>query len=286
VPLEQQFPCSREWFGGQYGDSREFRTNWNTENEGIMNGQMAIVRSCNPYYWQMGVELEGFDPFLLPEYSRMMGLGVRTGIQGVQEETGRIPDPDYRSSQNQTWTIADTLNLVIGQGDSAVNPLQVARMIAVIANGGNLVTPYLVNEISLIGEEPSYVHEPQITPLDLDQQVLADVREAMCAVTANPSGTASFVYEAWYDFQNYAVIVCGKTGTAQSGGGTEPHAWFGAFAPSEDPQIAIAVVVENSCEGSEVASPIVRRIVEIYYGLPKSQWPPLWQSGCSEIVVQ
>ncbi|NJL93120.1 MAG: hypothetical protein HC915_05035 [Anaerolineae bacterium] len=221
----------------------------------------------------------------MPDYARMLGLGVRTGIDGVIEETGRVPDPDYRASQNLTWTVADTLNIVIGQGDSAVNPLQVARMIAAIANGGNLVTPYLVQEVNLIGETPSYTNQPQVEVLPLDPTVLAGVREAMCRVTTETAGTASFVFELWYEFQNNAVVVCGKTGTAQSGGNTEPHAWFGAFAPANDPQIAIAVVVETSCEGSEVAAPITRRIVEIFYGLPQSTWPSLWQSGCSEISV-
>lgn len=103
----------------------------------------------------------------------------------------------------------------------------------------------------------------------------------MCNVTLDPNGTARYIYRDWYEFHEPDVVVCGKTGTAQSGGaGVRPGAWFAAFAPQEDPEIAIAVVVENSCEGSEVASPIVARIVEDYFGLPHYDYPAFWQTGC------
>jgi cell division protein FtsI/penicillin-binding protein 2 len=103
-------------------------------------------------------------------------------------------------------------------------------------------------------------------------------------VTLAQDGTARYIIEEWYNFQNNRVIVCGKTGTAETGGETtKPQAWFAAFAPREDPEIAIAVIVENSCEGSEVAAPIVRRIIEDYYKMPHSELPPLWQEGCQEL---
>jgi cell division protein FtsI/penicillin-binding protein 2 len=117
--------------------------------------------------------------------------------------------------------------------------------------------------------------------LDYDPHVFELIREAMCDVTLHPTGTARYIYGPWYDFHETNIVVCGKTGTAQTGGtGVKPQAWFTAFAPQNDPQIAIAVIVENSCEGSEVAAPIVARIVEDYYGLPHYDWPAFWQSGC------
>jgi cell division protein FtsI/penicillin-binding protein 2 len=92
------------------------------------------------------------------------------------------------------------------------------------------------------------------------------------------------MFEDWYAFQRTDVVVCGKTGTAQTGGETtRPQAWFAAFAPQDDPEIAVTVIVENSCEGSEVSAPIVRRIVEDYYGMPHGEWPPLWQTGCFDL---
>jgi cell division protein FtsI/penicillin-binding protein 2 len=113
------------------------------------------------------------------------------------------------------------------------------------------------------------------------------IQDAMCAVTTDPNGTARFIFEDWYDFQRdngFDIMVCGKTGTAQTGSAaTRPEAWFVAYAPQDDPQIAVVVMVENSCEGSEVAAPIVRRIIEDYYHMPHSEWPPLWQSTCSSL---
>lgn len=283
VPLTTLNNCTGRWDGTPYGD--RVRTDWYPQGHGVLDGQGAIINSCNPYYWSMGVALQNADPYMLPNYAKKLGLGVPSGLRNLEEEVGRVQDPDWKASQGFTWSLSDTLNLVIGQGELEVTPLQVARMAAAIANDGKLVTPYLVEKVQLIGEDPSYVHSPQAADLGLNKEVLADVRQAMCDVTLTPSGTARFIFEPWYEYQNNAVIVCGKTGTAQAGN-NQPHAWFAAFAPAENPQIAIVVMVENSCEGSEVAAPLTRRVLEIYYGLPKSEWPPLWQSGCSQIVVQ
>jgi len=285
VPMDTLYNCPREWNGEAYGDVN--RTNWYTGDDGVLDGLGAIRRSCNPYYWQLAVTLNTTDPFILPNYARMFGYGERTGIRGIQEETGVVPDPTYRANQGFTWAQADASNLVIGQGDLLVTPLQVAGMLAAIANDGKLFTPYIVDRVQLIGEDPSFVAEPQFEELAIDPEIFAEVRDAMCQVTQEPSGTANFVFGDWYDFQENALVVCGKTGTAQSGANTQPHAWFGAYAPMDDPEIAIAVLVENSCEGSEVAAPITRRVVEIYYGLPEYGWPlPIWQGACSEIVVE
>ncbi|MFP4320880.1 MAG: penicillin-binding transpeptidase domain-containing protein, partial [Anaerolineales bacterium] len=276
--------CPRVWNGEIYGDVQ--RTNWFEGDDGVMDGAGAIIRSCNPYYWQLSVTLNSTDPSLLPDYSQLFGFGSLTGLRGVAEEPGFIPTPETRAQQGFTWGQSDASNLVIGQGDMQVTPLQTARMIAAIANDGQLMTPYLVERVQLIGEDPSYVAEPSGEDLGLNPEVLAGVRQAMCDVTMIPRGTANFAYGQWYEFQNQAVFVCGKTGTAEAGGNAPPHAWFGAFAPADDPEIAIAVIVENSCEGSEVAAPLVRRIVELYYGLPEYGFPSFWQSGCSEIVVE
>ncbi len=275
--------CSGRWDGTAYGD--RVRTDWYPQGHGVLDGRGAIINSCNPYYWSLGVALENADPYLLPNYAKKFGFGQPSGLRNIQEEVGRIQDPDWKASQGFTWGVSDTLNLVIGQGEIEVNPMQVVRMTAAIANGGKLLTPYLVEKVQIIGEEPSYVHTPQSVELGLNPDVLAEVRQAMCDVTMTPSGTARFIFGPWYEFHNNAVTVCGKTGTAQAGN-NQPHAWFASYAPADNPQIAIVVMVENSCEGSEVAAPITRRVLEIYYGLPQSEWPPLWQSGCSQIVVQ
>lgn len=282
-PLNNLNTCTGSWDGTVYGD--RVRTDWFREGHGTLDGRGAIINSCNPYYWELSVALNNTDPFLLPSYSRLFGFGSATGIRGIVEDTGFIPDPDIRAQSGFTWGVSDAANLVIGQGDVAVTPIQVARMIATIANGGTLLTPYLVEKVQLIGDDPTYTAQVRGEVVDLDPEVLREVRQAMCDVTTTPSGTANYIFGEWYTFQNTNIVVCGKTGTAQSGV-LQPHAWFGAYAPADEPQIAIAVVVENSCEGSEVAAPIVRRIIELYYGLPEFGWPAFWQSACSEIVVE
>jgi penicillin-binding protein 2 len=207
-------------------------------------------------------------------------------LRGVIEDEGTVPDPDWKAQQGFTWAQPDASNLVIGQGELAVTPLQVARMVAAIANGGKLLTPYLVEKVQLIGEDPTFQATPEFEQLSINPDVLVEIRGAMCNVTTTPSGTANFIYQDWYEYQNFAVVACGKTGTAQAGN-NQPHAWFASFAPADDPEIAIAVIVENSCEGSEVAAPITRRILEIYYGLPEYGWPdPIWRGACSEIVIE
>jgi len=283
VPFDVLNNCTGSWDGSPYGDVT--RTDWYKEGHGVLDGRGAIINSCNPYYWQMSVTLNNTDPFLISNYARMFGFGSPTGIRSIAEDGGVIPDPDFKRNQGFTWGQADASNLVIGQGEQAVTPLQVAGMVAAIANDGKLLTPYLVDRVQLIGEDPTYQAQPQSEQLPVKPEVLAEVRQAMCDVTTTPSGTANFMYEDWYRFQNYAVTVCGKTGTAQAGN-AKPHAWFGAFVPADAPEIAIVVIVENSCEGSEVAAPIVRRLIEIYYGLPEYGYPDLWQSACSEIVVE
>jgi len=218
-----------------------------------------------------------------------MGLGVPTGQQDIHENIGLVPDPAYMQRVNQRdWSVADTLNLVIGQGDTQVTPLQVARMVAAIANGGTFFEPLLVSRVQSPGANPSYTVQAEPTStLDYSPVVFETIRRAMCDVTVDSHGTARFVFEEWYPYQRangYNVVVCGKTGTAQTGGeNTPPQAWFAAFAPQENPEIAVVVIVENSCEGSEVAAPIARRIIEDYYGMPHSEWPPLWQTGCSTL---
>jgi penicillin-binding protein 2 len=284
VPFDNLNNCTGTWYGEQYGDIT--RTDWLRTGHGVLDGRGAIIQSCNPYYWQLSVTLNNTDPFLLPNYARMYGFGSRTGLRGVIEDEGTVPDPDWKAQQGFTWAQPDASNLVIGQGELAVTPLQVVRMVAAIANGGKLLTPYLVEKVQLIGEDPSFQATPEFEQLPINPDVLAEIREAMCNVTTTPSGTANFIYQDWYEYQNFAVVVCGKTGTAQAGN-NQPHAWFAAFAPADDPEIAIAVIVENSCEGSEVAAPITRRILEIYYGLPEYGWPdPIWRGACSEIVIE
>ncbi len=277
--------CTGTWYGGQYGDGREYRTDWLRTGHGFVDFPLALTYSCNVYYWELGVALYNEDPQLLTRYANQMGLGVATGLEDLSEETGQIPDEDFVfRTEARRWNISDTLNMVIGQGQMQITPLQIVRMVASVANGGQLMKPLFVDRVQIIGEEPVYQAQPEvIDALDYAPSVFSQIQQSMCDVTLNPNGTARYIFEQWYSYQRgngFNVTVCGKTGTAQASGDSPPHAWFVAFAPQDDPEIAVAVVVENSCEGSEVAAPLVRRIIEDYYGMPHSTWPELWQTGC------
>ena len=129
--------------------------------------------------------------------------------------------------------------------------MQMVRMTAAIASNGTLWVPNFVQKVQPPGGEPTYVAEPQVAAeLDYGEDVFEAIREAMCQVTLDDEGTARFIFEEWYEWQNTDLIICGKTGTAQTGGeSTPPNAWFVAYVPQDDPEIAIAVIVENSCEG-------------------------------------
>lgn len=272
--------CANRWNGQQYGDVLEYRTDWYLPGRGLINFSQALTYSCNPYFWQLGVALHNTDPALLTRYANLMGLGVPTGQNVLPEATGKVPGP---GNDLQSWEIADTLNLVIGQGRTQITPLQITRMIAAIANGGQLLAPQFVQYVESSGGSAAF--EPSVpNTLDFQPATFEAIRQAMCSVTQDPEGTARFIFEEWYKFQGDAIAVCGKTGTAQSGDdNAPPHAWFAAFAPGDRPEIAVVVMVEESCEGSEVAAPIVRRIIEDYYDMPHSAWPPLWTEGCTSI---
>jgi cell division protein FtsI/penicillin-binding protein 2 len=283
---DTRYTCTAVW--SNPNDVLPQRKDWiyGQGAHGTINFQQALTYSCDTYYWELGVHLHDKDPNLLPSYAHKMGLGEPTGQEDLPEEIGYIPNPaDYFRRNAATWSLGESANLVIGQGQMQITPLQIVRMTAAVANGGTLWKPEFVSKVQVIGEAPSYVAQPTAdSVLDFAPSTFETIREGMCEVTLDPQGTAWYIFDEWYTFQRTDVVVCGKTGTAQTGGAnTPPHAWFTAFAPQDDPEIAITVLVENSCEGSEVSAPIVRRIVEDYYGMPHGEWPPLWQSGCQTL---
>ncbi|MEW5869017.1 MAG: penicillin-binding transpeptidase domain-containing protein [Chloroflexota bacterium] len=236
---------------------------------GLLNLSQGLMRSCNPYFWHIGLDLynQGLTQ-AVSNMARNFGLGKPTGIVGLEELAGNIPDP-----QNQV----DAVNMAIGQGDVLVSPLQVATFAAAIGNGGTLYRPQVVEQVAPPDGNPVDAFKPQINgTLPLKPETLKALQDAMLGVIRNeqPRGTA------WHRFTGLDIKVSGKTGTAQSGG-DRPHAWFAGYTFEERldrPDIAIAVVVEYKGEGSDYAAPIFRRIVELYFiGQPqKLYW---WESA-------
>ena len=239
-----------------------------TQPSGLLTLPQGLIRSCNPWFYHIGQVLyEAGQTNAIADMARAFGLGSLTGIQGVDELGGNVPDPA---------SIEDALDLATGQSQLQVTPLQVASFIAAVGNGGTLYTPQVIERIAPPGGEPSMVFEPQVRgTLPVKPETLKIIQDAMLGVTTSrdPEGTAEYV------FRGLGYPVYGKTGTAQTG--VEPHAWFAAYTDAGDaslPDIAVAVIVENGGEGSEWAAPITRRIIEQYFrGSPGKLYP--WEEN-------
>jgi penicillin-binding protein 2 len=247
----------------------DFCNTSSTKPSGLLTLQEGLMRSCNPYFWHIGLDLFNYDRKNdIANMARAFGLGSKTGIDQVEELSGQINDPA---------TDIDVVNQAIGQGDMQVTPLQVARFMAAIANGGTLYRPQIIEKIQPVEGDPKLVFRPEANgTLPLRTENLDNVREALKMVTQNPRGTAHF------NLRGLQFNVSGKTGTAESGNG-DSHAWFAGYTQNEantnKPDLAIAVIVENIGEGSEYAVPIFRALVETYYyGSPQSV-PPYGRIG-------
>lgn len=280
------FFCGMEWAGAEFGDSRSVRydwRNWEAEEARFATGEVsmseALTASCNPFFYQMGAQLTRQQGnAALSNYARRMGLGSPTGL---------TYDAVIREAAGQLASISGTdeaISAAVGQGDMQVTMLQMARMVAGIANGGTLYTPYIVQQVGE-GANISFQAVPEADgEMGLNAETMRVIREGMCAVTTQaavgrttgrPLGTAWFVFD---DAENTGVAsyrVCGKTGTAQTGR-VEPHGWFVAYAPADNPQIAVAAMVEHGREGSETAAPIVRRVMDAYFNAPAAPYPRWW----------
>ena len=236
----------------------------------------GLERSCNPWFYHIGLTLFSQDlPAALSEMARGFGLGEKTGIE-IDEEAGLVPDPENKQEiYGEEWRAIDPVQMAIGQSYLQVTPLQVARYIAAVGNGGTLYRPQLIQRIETAEGEvlQDFTPDPQ-GKLPVSEENLAAIQEAMTNVVTDPRATA------YRKFLGVNTNIAGKTGTATSGDLTDSHAWFAGYTFEEledQPDIAIVVILEYQGEGSDWAAPVFRRVAEAYFkGRPISLYP--WEA--------
>jgi penicillin-binding protein 2 len=249
---------------------------WKKGGHGRVKIIKAIAESCDVYFYQVGALL-GVDR--LAWYAKAAGLGSSTGIRLDKEAGGLIPTAAWKKKRTGVvWQKGETLSVAIGQSFNLATPLQMASMTAAIANGGTRYKPIILDSIKMADGRLIYQSEPQIIgKIPLTGQALELVRKGLWEVVNSDRGTARGSRLADIEFS-------GKTGTSQvisrkkddtrpeeeRPAHLRPHAWFVAFAPSVEPQIAIAVVIEHGEHGSGAAAPVAREMIKAYL---RKGWP-------------
>jgi penicillin-binding protein 2 len=215
---------------------------WKRSGHGALSLTEAIAHSCNVAFMK---QAEAVGIARLSAMGRRFGFGATTGIDVLRESQGTVPDPEWAKAHGQHWRVGDTLQTGIGQSALEVTPLQSARLIAAIANGGKLVHPRLVRSV---GDRQYPATEPEL--IGLKPETVRRITRGLRAVVGE--GTARQL--------DPALRIAGKTGTAQNPGG-EDHAWFVGYAPAHAPRVAVAVLVEHGGHGGAMAAPIVESII-------------------------
>ena len=245
---------------------------WKRGGHGTVDLKRALSESCDVYFYQVGIRV-GVDA--LAEYANKLGLGVKTGVALEYEKAGLIPTKEWkRKRYGEKWQDGETLSIAIGQGFNLVTPLQLTQMIATLVNDGKQYLPQIVESVTDADGNIIESFTPKQTgELLADEKKYLDlIREGMAEVVQGARGTARV---ARID----GINVGGKTGTAQVVRLEQykhlkeedipykfrDHAWFTAFAPVEDPEIAVTVLVEHGLHGSSGAAPVAKAVMERYF---------------------
>ncbi|MBP7689826.1 MAG: hypothetical protein KA765_18055 [Thermoflexales bacterium] len=246
------------------------KLNWKPGGDGQIDLVTGLSASNNTVFYEVGKLVQEVDQFALPKMARGFGLGATTGITGVIEVPGVIPDPDWKIKElGEVWVPGDGVNMAIGQGYVQATPLQMAVAYAAIANGGTVYRPRLIQKIGSSNEPPEQIFPAEVmNQLPVKPETMQAIRDGLRGVITSPKGTAGFV------FRGFPETVAGKTGTAETGGaGVTSHAWFVCYAPADAPKIVVAVFLENGGQGSYNAAPLARQVLETYFGLPLTPPP-------------
>jgi penicillin-binding protein 2 len=251
-------------------------TNWDPYVNEPMTMKTALAASCDTYFYQLGLRFYERKDSPLQRWARDMGFGAKTGIDIGPEERGLVPTPSWRRRHFKTeidkiWTSGDSVQLAIGQGDLLTTPLQMTRFYALVANGGKLVQPYLVENVQDPGSggAPAVVRRSfQPRPpqdLHLDPLALRYVQEGLFDATHATFGTAHTI------MGSFPVEIAGKTGTAEKYfelpgfKGLLDQSWFCGYGPYADPKLVVCALIENGGHGGTAAAPAARMVFEKFF---------------------
>ncbi len=250
------FTCNGIW----YGLGKDFpKSCWLKTGHGVISLQDGLTQSCDVVFYEVGKALFEKDPTLLPSMARAFGLGQPTGIMGIDEASGIVPDDTWKQATlNEPFFVGDAVNMAIGQGYVLATPLQIARMIAALSANAQLSRPQLVRQLSSRDAGDQFFPPEVVGALPVAATTLATIQQAMIGVAHGRRGTARKAFEG------VGFTVAGKTGTAETVTDA-PHAWFAGYTPAENPQVIIVVMLENAGEGSEKAAPLFRLLAESYF---------------------
>ncbi len=240
---------------------------WKKGGHGWMTMKDALVESCDTYFYNISLRI-GIDSIV--KYARLLGIGVKTGIELEDEKAGLLPSPEWKKEKHgKIWQKGETLNMAIGQGFLLSTPLQIAVIVSGLVNNGIIPKPRLVLKIACQDSEIFFPFK-KIGAYTLSSKTISFMKTALADVVNAPKGTGSRA-------KIKGIIVAGKTGTSQVASkknikGEEKdipyhlrdHAWFVAFAPVEKPEIVVSVLVEHGGSGGQVAAPIAQKIISAY----------------------
>jgi penicillin-binding protein 2 len=272
-------PCTGTYYAPEDSAHTPFH-NWDPYVDQAMDLPTALAYSCDTYFYQLGNDFYELPPDRgqpLQKWSRVLGFGRITGSDVGPEATGLVPTIAWRHEQftkrtdphwqvDRLWKPGNSIQLAIGQGDLLVTPMQMARLYALIANGGKLVAPHVLEDVeNANGTAVPVPAFPAPRTVGIDQRALDVVRQGLWEGTHLPFGTSYGV------FGNFAVSIAGKTGTAEKivtlpgYTGNQDQSWWCGYGPTGDPKLVVCVLIENGGHGGTAAAPAAEQVFASFF---------------------
>ncbi|MFA5730219.1 MAG: penicillin-binding protein 2 [Candidatus Paceibacterota bacterium] len=258
VTVDKEIYCE----GGIELNDDTFKKDWATH--GWTSLKKAIAESCDVFFYMIGGGYKNFNGLgiaKIEKYLEKFGFGAKTNIDLPEESVGLVPDPTWKEDRTGTsWYPGDTYNVSIGQGYFKATPLQLTMAISSIANGGKLMKPQVVKSVLDNNNQTIKTFEPEIVSKDfVSLSAIESVREGMRETVLSPAGTAR-------SLQYLPVTSGAKTGTAQTGKNEIYHNWITVFAPYDDPEIVLTIIVESVPKNTGLANLVARETLGYYFG--------------------